>query len=69
MTVRQASPIMIQQQLYTRERSGIFRGTEGFDTVAVSDGLDAVFIKKLLHPVCGYDAPTELASRGEKEVT
>ncbi|GAA0374233.1 glycosyltransferase [Paenibacillus motobuensis] len=66
--MRQASPIMIQQQLYTRERSGIFRGTEGFDTVAVSDGLDAVFIKKLLHPFCGYDAPTELASRGEKEV-
>ncbi|WP_251417890.1 MULTISPECIES: glycosyltransferase [Paenibacillus] len=60
---------MIQQQLYTRERSGIFRGTEGFDTVAVSDGLDAVFIKKQLHPFCGYDAPAELASRGEKEVS
>lgn len=69
MTVRQASPKMIQQQLYTRERSGIFRGTEGFDTVAVSDGLDAVFIKKQLHPFCGYDAPAELASRGEKEVS
>jgi len=69
VTVRQASPILIQQQLYTRERSGIFRGTEGFDTVAVSDGLDAVFIKKQLHPFCGYDAPAELASRGEKEVS
>ncbi|MNH99049.1 hypothetical protein D3C73_518050 [compost metagenome] len=65
--MRQASPTMIQQQLYTRERSGIFRGTEGFDTVAASDGLDSVFIKKQLHPFCGYDAPAELTSRGEKE--
>lgn len=69
MIVRQASPTMIQQQLYTRERSGIFRGTEGFDTVAASDGLDSVFIKKQLHPFCGYDAPAELTSRGEKEVS
>lgn len=67
MMVRQASPTLIQQQLYTRERSGIFRGTEGFDTVAASDGLDSVFIKKQLHPFCGYDAPAELTSRGEKE--
>ncbi|WP_139173164.1 glycosyltransferase [Fontibacillus panacisegetis] len=67
--MRQASPTMIQQQLYTRERSGIFRGTEGFDTVAASDGLDSVFIKKQLHPFCGYDAPAELTSRGEKEVS
>lgn len=69
MIVRQASLTLIQQQLYTRERSGIFRGTEGFDTVAASDGLDSVFIKKQLHPFCGYDAPAELTSRGEKEVS
>ncbi|MCM3701695.1 glycosyltransferase [Paenibacillus macerans] len=65
--MKQASPVMIQQQIYTRERSGLFRGTEGFDTVAASDGLDSVFIKKQLHPFCLYDAPAELASRGEKE--
>ncbi|MFD1175504.1 glycosyltransferase [Paenibacillus puldeungensis] len=65
--MRQFSPVMIQQQLYTRERSGIFRGTEGFDTVAASDGLDPIFIKKQLHPFCGYDAPAELTSRGIKE--
>ncbi|MCY7558567.1 GAP1-N2 domain-containing protein [Paenibacillus macerans] len=65
--MKQASPAMIQQQIYTRERSGLFRGTEGFDTVAASDGLDSVFIKKQLHPFCVYDAPAELASRGEKE--
>ncbi|MGG6309462.1 glycosyltransferase [Paenibacillus macerans] len=65
--MRHTSPAMIQQQIYTRERSGLFRGTEGFDTVAASDGLDSVFIKKQLHPFCGYDAPAELTSRGEKE--
>ncbi|GGF90091.1 glycosyltransferase [Paenibacillus aceti] len=67
MSIRRSSPDLIQQQIYTRERSGIFRSTEGFDTVAVSDGLDAVFIKKQLHPFCGYDAPAELVSRGEKD--
>lgn len=53
--------------MYTRERRGIFRSTEGFDTVAKSPGLDAAFIKKSLHPFCLYDAPAELVSRGEKE--
>lgn len=67
MSMKRSSPGLIQQQIYTRERSGIFRGTEGFDTVAASDGLDAVFIKKQLHPFCGYDAPAELVSRGEKD--
>ncbi|AZK44992.1 glycosyltransferase [Paenibacillus lentus] len=66
MSMKRSSPDLIQQQIYTRERSGIFRATEGFDTVAVSDGLDAVFIKKQLHPFCGYDAPAELVARGEK---
>ncbi|MGM1050197.1 MAG: glycosyltransferase [Bacillota bacterium] len=56
----------IQQQMYTRERSGIFRPNEGFDTIAKSAGLDAGFIKKVLHPFCVYDAPTELVSQGEK---
>lgn len=36
----------IAQQMYTRERRGLFRSTEGFDTVAKSDSLDNNFIKK-----------------------
>ncbi|CAM4479061.1 hypothetical protein FHS16_004855 [Paenibacillus endophyticus] len=58
---------MIQQQMYARERRGIFRSTEGYDTIAKSSGLDPSFIKKMLHPYCVYDAPTELAARGEKD--
>lgn len=57
----------IAQQMYTRERRGLFRSTEGFDTVAKSDSLDNNFIKKILHPFCLYDAPAELAARGEKD--
>ncbi|MFF2911937.1 glycosyltransferase [Paenibacillus sp. NPDC057934] len=60
------SGAMITQQMYTRERRGIFRSTEGFDTVAKSEGLDGGFIKKILHPFCLYDAPAELTARGEK---
>jgi len=58
----------IQQQMYTRERRGIFRSAEGFDTVARSSGLDAAYIKKVLHPFCQYEAPAELTARSEKEV-
>ncbi|MFX3635777.1 MAG: glycosyltransferase [Candidatus Pristimantibacillus sp.] len=58
---------MIQQQMYARERSGIFRTTEGYDTIAKSSGLDPSFIKKVLHPLCVYDAPEELAVSGEKD--
>ncbi|WP_438348015.1 glycosyltransferase [Paenibacillus sp. FA6] len=61
------TPQLIQQQLYTRERRGIFRSTEGFDTIARSKGLDHSFIKKMLHPFCFYDAPAELSARGEKD--
>ncbi len=57
----------IQQQLYTRERHGIFRSTEGYDTIAVSAGLDHQLVKKQLHPLCMYDAPAELAASGEKQ--
>ncbi|RUT31755.1 hypothetical protein EJP77_10230 [Paenibacillus zeisoli] len=57
----------IQQQIYTRARRGIFRQTEGFDTVAKSAGLEASFIKKVLHPFCVYDAPAELTARGERD--
>ncbi|WP_151733205.1 hypothetical protein [Paenibacillus tengchongensis] len=57
---------MITQQMYTRERRGVYRTTEGFDTVAKSDSLDNNFVKKILHPFCLYDAPAELTARGEK---
>ncbi|MBT2290308.1 glycosyltransferase [Paenibacillus albidus] len=56
----------IAQQMYTRERRGVYRSTEGFDTVAKSGSLDNNFVKKILHPFCLYDAPAELAMRGEK---
>lgn len=61
------TPTPIQQQMYTRERRGIFRSTEGYDTIAKSDGLDPSFIKKVLHPFCVYDAPAGLTARGEKD--
>ncbi|MFW5435957.1 glycosyltransferase [Paenibacillus apiarius] len=61
------TPTPIQQQMYTRERHGIFRSTEGYDTIAKSDGLDPNFVKKVLHPFCVYDAPAELTARGEKD--
>ncbi|OWR31172.1 hypothetical protein CDO73_08530 [Saccharibacillus sp. O23] len=57
----------IGQQLYTRARSGIFRDTEGYDTIARSNGLDDQFVKKTLHPLCAYDAPAELTASGVKE--
>lgn len=67
--MKSISPRSIQQQIYTRERKGVFRSTEGFDTVAKSSGLDVAFIKKVLHPFCMYDAPAELISRSEKDGT
>lgn len=63
------SDARIQQQLYTREKSGIFRTTEGYDTVARSPGLDPSFIKKNIHPLCAYDAPAELQVQGEKDAS
>lgn len=56
----------ITQQMYTRQRRGVYRSTEGFDTVAKSESLDNNFVKKILHPFCLYDAPAELSARGEK---
>lgn len=65
--MKHSSPRDIQQQMYTRERRGIFRAAEGFDTVAKSPGLEGAFVKKVLHPFCMYDAPAELTARGEKD--
>ncbi|WP_434749078.1 hypothetical protein [Paenibacillus amylolyticus] len=65
--MRSSNTPSIEQQMYTRERRGVFRTTEGFDTVAASPGLDPSFIKKVLHPYCVYDAPAELTGRSEKD--
>ncbi|MCM3134813.1 hypothetical protein M3629_18710 [Paenibacillus polysaccharolyticus] len=65
--MRSSNTPPIEQQMYTRERRGVFRTTEGFDTVAASPGLDPSFIKKVLHPYCVYDAPAELIGRSEKD--
>ncbi|REK77618.1 glycosyltransferase [Paenibacillus paeoniae] len=62
----QTPRLSIQQQMYTRERRGIFRTTEGYDTIAKSGGLDPSFVKKTLHPLCVYDSPAELTATGEK---
>ncbi len=58
---------MIQQQLYTRERGGIFHGTDGYDTIAISPNLDKAFVKKYLHPICIYHSPNSLRVSGEKD--
>lgn len=42
----------IEQQLYTRERRGVFRTTEGFDTVAASPGLDPSLSKSASPLLC-----------------
>ncbi|WP_051620670.1 GAP1-N2 domain-containing protein [Paenibacillus sp. UNC451MF] len=57
----------IQQQYFTRDREGIFRTSEGFDTIAKSPSLDNTFIKAILHPYCVYKAPQELLSRDESD--
>jgi GTPase-associated protein 1, N-terminal domain type 2/GTPase-associated protein 1, middle domain len=57
----------IQQQLYTRGRSGVFSSGPGYDTVAKSPGVENTFIKKVLHPLCSYYPPKALASTGEKD--
>ncbi|MEW9053012.1 MAG: hypothetical protein AB2392_17760 [Neobacillus sp.] len=59
----------IKQQIYTRERGGIFQATDGYDTIAISEGLDPSFVKKYLHPICNYHSPKTLIERGEKDST
>ncbi|MHB8061423.1 MAG: GAP1-N2 domain-containing protein [Ruminiclostridium sp.] len=59
---------MILQQYYTREKRGIFRTTEGYDSIAKSKELKGNFIKKNLHNFCFYDEPRELAEAQEKNI-
>lgn len=55
----------ILQHIYTRDREGVFRTTEGFDTVAMSPSLDRRFVQSVLQPYCLYKAPKELLTRSE----
>ena len=48
----------IEQQMYTRARRTLFQQSEGYGTVAKSDGLSEAFIKGQIHPYCVY--PTSL---------
>ncbi|MFO1443236.1 hypothetical protein KDN24_08410 [Bacillus sp. Bva_UNVM-123] len=57
----------IQQHMYTREREGVFTSSPGYDTIAVSKGLDHLFIKNIIHPLCTYYPPKELTSIGERD--
>lgn len=60
---------MVGQHYYTRERRGIFRAAEGYDSIAKSNNIKDDFIKKYLHPVCFYNAPFALEEKsdGDKE--
>ena len=58
---------LIAQQMYTRERGGVFHATDGYDTIAISKSLDKAFVKKYLHPFCMYHGPKTLTERGEKD--
>ncbi|MCL2372060.1 MAG: hypothetical protein FWC78_01480 [Defluviitaleaceae bacterium] len=57
----------IEQHIYTRERRGLFRQNEGYDTVAASAGLELDFIKRNVHPYCMY--PTAPAAAHPPAVT
>ncbi|CAG7645714.1 hypothetical protein PAESOLCIP111_05004 [Paenibacillus solanacearum] len=59
----------VQQHYFTREREGVFRSNEGFDTIAKSAGLEPGFIKGTLHPYCAYKPPKELSERGEADAS
>ncbi|MCL2839720.1 MAG: hypothetical protein FWE05_03020 [Defluviitaleaceae bacterium] len=48
---------MIEQQFYTRERRGLFRHSEGYDSIAKSEGLTDSFVKEKIHPYCTYTPP------------
>ncbi len=50
----------IGQQIYTRERRGLFRASEGYDSVAKSANLSDAFVKENLHPYCVYNPSRKL---------
>ena len=44
----------IDQHIYTRARRTLFQQSEGYGTVAKTDGLSETFIKEKIHPYCVY---------------
>jgi len=50
---------VIEQHFYTRAKKGVFRQSEGYDTVAKSPGLSDEFVKKCLHPYSVYYPPVK----------
>ena len=50
-------PMNIQQHIYTRERRGLYRHREGYDSIAKSPGLCDGFVKGHVHPYCVFSAP------------
>jgi len=52
--------VKIEQQIYTRGKKGLFRQTEGYDTIHKSPGLTKDFIKKFVHPYCTYSPSKNL---------
>jgi len=44
----------IDQQFYTRAKCVMFNQSEGYGTIAKSDGISETFIKEKIHPYCVY---------------
>jgi len=44
----------IQQHMYTRARRSLYQQSEGYGTVAKTNGLADAFIKEKIHPYCVY---------------
>lgn len=61
--------LVIGQHYYTNEKSGLFRPSEGYDSIAKSNGLSDVYIKRVLHPFCFYDVPKCLEDVGATDAS
>lgn len=59
----------IEQQIYTRARWTLFQQSEGYGTVAKSDGLSESFIKDQVHPYCVYPTKFQNCKVHPKVVT
>jgi len=46
--------IRVEQQVYTRARSTLFKRGEGYGTLVKTAGLEAAFIRENVHPYCVY---------------
>jgi len=45
---------LVEQHIYTRAARTMFLQTEGYGTVAKTDGLSEAFVKEKIHPYCEY---------------